>query len=61
MIFLTLSIVLFFNHMYLKIVKINRVDKAVLIKSGFAVTFEFRDRGIKPDRFAQVKFVADAV
>ena len=37
----TPNLFLLFNHMYLQIVKINGIYKIILIKTCFAVTFEF--------------------
>ena len=47
--------------MNLKIIKINRVYKIILIKSGLIVSFEFINIMIQPDWLAQVEFITDRI
>ena len=49
------------NHLYLQKVKVNVLDKAVLVKAGLAVALEFRDGGIQPDGPAQIPGIADSL
>ena len=53
------GLVLFFYYVYFEIVKVDRIYKVILIKAYFAVPFEFCYCGIKPNRFAQIKFITD--
>ena len=55
------SRVLLFYDLDLQIVKINGVHEVVLIKPRLGMPFEFVDGGVKPDRLAQVEFIADLV
>jgi hypothetical protein len=43
--------------MYLEIIEVNRIYKIVLGKPNLVMPFEFLNGGVKPDRFAQVKFI----
>ena len=47
--------------MNFQIVKVNRIHKVILMKSGLCMSFEFFDIGIQPDRITQIKFMADFV
>lgn len=50
-----------FDYLDFEVVEGDFFYKIVLIKTGFAVTFKFTDRGVQPDGFAQIKFIADFV
>lgn len=49
------------DHMDLQIIKIDRLDKIVRRKARLVVLLEIGDRGIKPDRFAEIKLVTDSL
>lgn len=57
----TQSAYLFFNDMNFQKIKINRFHKIVLVETGLAMALKFSDGGVQPDRFAQIKFIADLV
>ena len=48
-------------HLYFQIIKINRIYKIILIKSSLGMPFKLCDRGVQPERFAQIKFITDLV
>lgn len=50
-----------FNDLDLQIIKLNGFYKIILIKSCFAVAFEFSYGLIQPDGLAQVKLIANFV
>ena len=52
---------LFFDDLYLQIVKFNMFNKLILSKTGLGVKLEIVDVGVQPDRFAQIKFIADVI
>ena len=54
-------ICLLFNHLDFQKIKINGIHEAVLVESRFGMPFEFVDIDIQPDRFAEIKFVADLI
>lgn len=45
--------------MKFQIIKINRLDKAVLIKTGFGVLLKFGDILVQPDGLSKVESVTD--
>ena len=47
--------------MNLQIIKINWFYKIILIKSYFRMLLKFCDIGIQPDRFTQIKGMADII
>ena len=55
------SLFLFFNHLDFQKIKINRIHETVLIESRFGMPLEFVDIHIQPDRFAEIKFIADFI
>ena len=55
------SLFLFFNHLDFQKIKINRIHETVLIESRFGMPLEFVDIHIQPDRFAEIKFIADLI
>ena len=51
----------FLQHLNFQIIKINGVDEVVLGKAGLAVTLKFRNIGVQPDGFAQIKLPAEFI
>lgn len=51
----------FLDHLYFQIIKLDGIDKAVLIETGFGMAFELVDRDVEPDRLAQIKLVTDLI
>ena len=49
------------NQIGLSNIKFNLVHKIVLIEPGFVVFFKVCHRGIQPNRFGQIKFIADGI
>ena len=56
-----LKIIMIKNRNYVMQVKGDFFYKTILVKTSFAVAFEFLNIGIEPDRFAEIKVVADPV
>ena len=44
-----------------QIIKFDRFDEIVLIKTGFGVTLEFLNGGFEPDWLAKIKLIADFI
>lgn len=53
------SFLSFFYYMNLEVVKVDGIDKVILIKSRFAVPLKFFNGRVEPDWLAKVKLIAD--
>lgn len=51
----------FFDYLNFQKIEVHRFDKAVSGKTCLTVNLKLTYRGIQPDRFFQVKFVADFI
>ena len=49
---------IFFYNLNFKIVKINRLNKIILIKPSLRMPFKFVYSGVQPDRSSQVDFIS---